>query len=722
MKILKELNLLENLKKNELGLKLLLVLFFGFSLTLFLHFKQLRVDVLELNTKASKYIIAQVDFDFPDDEATIILKQKNLSEIYPIYYINAQEIKQKRAELENYIIENKQWQKFPNITYEEINDLAEVFENFLMKARFVNTATLKKMKTFNIDVSDYLSIKFIKNGDLLPKGYFSILEKKMRSKFSKVLGDKISEETMDFITDFFESSNYVLKVDNQTSHQVKKIIERNIPQQYTHVNAGEQIIGYNEKVSSRHIAMIQSMKDSLAEKINLFNPVRILGSILLSSIFIFITILYLKIEMPKLLKSFKQLSLIVCISLLTLLFAKVMEFALLKSSNSFLESVRYPIIIPFAALLFSILFDIRLSLFVCSLLSIILSITLAVDIPTFLVVNLVASLIVIITTRSLRRRTEVFGVCSKCMFGVAPVILATYFSNNNFLSVTLISNLVSCYIVLIITGVFVVGLLPILESIFDVLTDITLMEYMDPNNELLRRLTLEIPGSYQHSLVLGNIAEAAAHEINANALFCRVATLYHDIGKLSNPNYFIENQGVGINIHQLLTPVESAQVIISHVIEGETLAKKYRLPKQIIDVIKQHHGTTLVYYFYRKELEIKGNDSQKVDEELFRYHGPKPKTKEAAIIMIADSVEAASRSVEKISEKTLSVLVNKIVKEKADDGQFDDCCLTFEELKIVKKTIVKTLMLTRHLRIKYPEKKDEKLNIYLEPYCIDNSI
>ncbi|EKE20802.1 MAG: hypothetical protein ACD_7C00471G0003, partial [uncultured bacterium] len=176
----------------------------------------------------------------------------------------------------------------------------------------------------------------------------------------------------------------------------------------------------------------------------------------------------------------------------------------------------------------------------------------------------------------------------------------------------------------------------------------------------------------------------------------------------------------GINIHQLLTPLESAQVIISHVIEGEMLGKKYRLPKKIIDVIKQHHGTTLVYYFYRKESELKGIEL--VDRNNFRYLGPKPQTKEAAIIMIADSVEAASRSLEKTSEKVLGALVSKIVKEKADDGQFDDCSLTFEELKIVKRSIIKTLMLTMHTRIKYPEKREEKQNIYLEAYCLDKNV
>jgi hypothetical protein len=231
------------------------------------------------------------------------------------------------------------------------------------------------------------------------------------------------------------------------------------------------------------------------------------------------------------------------------------------------------------------------------------------------------------------------------------------------------------------------------------------MEYMDPNNELLRRLSLEVPGSYQHSLVVGNLSEIAAIAIGANGLFCKVATLYHDIGKLNNPNFFTENQNSsGVNIHQLLTPIESAQVIISHVTEGKTLAKKYKLPQQFIDVLLEHHGTTLVYYFYRKELELKGGDKSKIDEKKFRYPGPKPKTKESAIIMITDAIEATSRSMEDISFESFTKMVDGIVVDKAKDHQFDDCNLTFEELKIVKESLVRTLLITKHVRIKYPEK------------------
>jgi cyclic-di-AMP phosphodiesterase PgpH len=174
--------------------------------------------------------------------------------------------------------------------------------------------------------------------------------------------------------------------------------------------------------------------------------------------------------------------------------------------------------------------------------------------------------------------------------------------------------------------------------------------------------------------------------------------------KLFNPHYFTENQLGGFNIHQLLTPLESTHVIIAHVPEGEILAKKYHLPQSFIDIIREHHGTTLVYYFYCKQIEQMEGDANRVNEKLFRYPGPKPHTKESALIMIADTVEAASRSLDEVTEEIITDMVNKLVAEKAEDGQFDECQLTFEELGTVKKAIVKALLVTRHLRIKYPSR------------------
>ena len=183
--------------------------------------------------------------------------------------------------------------------------------------------------------------------------------------------------------------------------------------------------------------------------------------------------------------------------------------------------------------------------------------------------------------------------------------------------------------------------------------------------------------------------------------------MYHDIGKMSTPQYFTENQQGEINIHQLLTPQESAQVIMAHVSEGVGLARKAGLPEQFIDVIKEHHGTSLVYYFYRQFLDQMGGDKLKVDERPFRYCGPRPRSKESAIVMLADTFEAASRSVDEMSESALVSLMDKLIQVKTQDGQFDESELTFQELAVVRKTMVQTLIAAGHGRVKYPKAEEQ---------------
>ncbi|MBN2479400.1 MAG: HDIG domain-containing protein [Parachlamydiales bacterium] len=695
----KKLNLKKKLEENNLGWRFLVGFVFLIALAIFLHFKEFRVDVLDLHTKAPKYVVSQIDFNYPDDEKTILLKQKRLSDLGEIFKIDTNQIKQIRLNFEKFIINNGTWKNFENISYEKINDLTDQFENILIRSRFVDSSTMRKMKLLKINVKNFISLDTSLEEDnfSLPNGYFLIFSK----RFSNLTNDK-SQEVINYIVDFFKSYDFQLKKDVLTHDKLRRVVETYIPQKYSKISAGEQIIAKGEKVNAKHMTMLSSMKKAIDKKRNLFEPLTILGNIVISFILVILSILYFNLENPALIRSLRKLSLVITILILTLIFAKTIEISLLKSTSFVIEAVRYPIIVPFATILFCVLFNSRISLYFSTFLSIVLGITLAVDTPSFLVINLVTSLVVIITSRFLRKRTEVFIVCLKCMLVVIPLILASSFVHNRLFSVVVVTNIISAFLLLFIIGVLVVGLLPPLEAFFDVLTDITLMEYMDPNNELLRRMTLEVPGSYQHSLVLGNLSESAALKIGANGLFCRVATLYHDIGKLNNPNYFIENQNSGINIHQLLTPVESASVIISHITDGEMLARKYRLPNPIIDIIKEHHGTTLVYYFFSKQVNLQG-DIKKVNEEKFRYPGPKPSSKESAIIMISDSVEAASRSLVEMNEKNLTQLVEKIVKQKADDGQFDDCSLTFEEIKTVKESLVNTLMLTRHVRIKYPE-------------------
>src|SRR5213596_258023 len=268
----------------------------------------------------------------------------------------------------------------------------------------------------------------------------------------------------------------------------------------------------------------------------------------------------------------------------------------------------------------------------------------------------------------------------------------------------------------IITATIVGGALPMLENLFRITTDISWLEASDLNHPLLRRMTIEAPGTYHHSLVVANLAESAAEAIGANATLCRVCSYFHDVGKLLKPDYYTENMNFERNPHDDLAPTMSALIIIAHVKEGVDLALTHGLNKQIIDVIQQHHGTSLVYYFYQRALQqqedaraggkimnMREEDIPEVREESFRYPGPKPQTKESAIVSLADIVESASRSLEKPTPQKIEQLVNELIEERIADGQLDECDLTLGELRVIAKRFRFTLMTMLHTRIAYPK-------------------
>ncbi len=268
----------------------------------------------------------------------------------------------------------------------------------------------------------------------------------------------------------------------------------------------------------------------------------------------------------------------------------------------------------------------------------------------------------------------------------------------------------------IITAMIVGGALPMLEHLFQITTDVSWLELSDLNHPLLRRMTIEAPGTYHHSLVVANLAEAAAEKIGANATLCRVCSYFHDVGKLVKPEYFTENMNFERNPHDDLAPSMSALIIIAHVKEGVDLALKNKLNQRIIDVIQQHHGTSLVYYFYQRAIQqqedaraggkimnIRKEDIPEVQEESFRYSGPKPQTKESAIVSLADIVESASRSLEKPTPQKVEQLVNELIEERIADGQLDECDLTLGELRVIAARFRFTLMTMLHTRIAYPK-------------------
>jgi putative nucleotidyltransferase with HDIG domain len=680
------------------------LLAFGFLvlLTFFLHFREVKMEVMEIGTYAPRYVIAQVDFDFSDEEATKTLRQEAVRDIGAIYKVVESEVHYFRRQLENSFIEKQQWRKeLPRTTFDELYSALDRVEELLVQVRFSDDRTLHKMEDLDLSTEGIyrLSLRQPSLGAVvLPDKFWRMGEDKLERT------DQFHPETLIYVFQEFSRKGWDLQQDFSLERAIKLEIQSEFPARYTHIDAGTQLVKRGEKVTPRHLMMMRAMKDAIAQTQNLWTPLTLLGSALLALCLTVIALIYLYFFHRDLLRSLQKVTLLATIIAVSLILAKCTEFALLYEGKNLVEVARFPLLLPFAAMLICVLVGSEMALSASLFMLVLFSVTLAVDHIPFILINFFAGTAMILFARDLHKRKEVFAVCGKVWLSCIPLILAFNLIENSIWNVNVIVDLASSFVFMAGTSLLLIGFLPLLESLFHVMTDMTLMDYMDPSHELLRRLSLEAPGTYQHCLVVGNLAEAGARAIGANGLFCRVSTLYHDIGKLFNPHYFTENQLGGFNIHQLLTPLESTQVIIAHVSEGESLARKHHLPQSFIDIIREHHGTTMVYYFYCKQVEQMEGDVSRVNEKQFRYPGPKPRSKESAIIMIADTAEAASRSMNDITEESMTAVIDKLVAEKANDGQLDECQLTFEELGRVKKAMVKSLIVTRHLRIKYPER------------------
>lgn len=371
-----------------------------------------------------------------------------------------------------------------------------------------------------------------------------------------------------------------------------------------------------------------------------------------------------------------------------------------------------PLYIPTAAvaMLTMLLFnDLEMAFLMALTSSLLVTLMTGANVGLFLTVFL-GSLIGVYSVREARTRGQIIGaglfvsliqvICFTLSNFDLPGIFTAEFGSQ-FLYPLCANGFIAAFVV--------IAALKIFEYLFGVLTNFSLLELSDFNHPLLKRMILEAPGTYHHSLVVSNLAEAAADAIGANALLTRVGAYYHDIGKLVKPEYFTENQMGMSNKHDNIEPSVSRLVILNHVKEGMDLARKYKLSQTIIDFIPQHHGTSLMHYFYQRALE-EAEDPAAVKEEDFRYPGPKPQTKEAAIIMLADSSEGATRSLDEATPANIEETVKKIINNKFIDGQLDECLLTLAEINKISLTFSRVLSAMYHSRVKYPEKKNGSKN------------
>ncbi|KHO38369.1 HD family phosphohydrolase [Clostridium tetani] len=365
---------------------------------------------------------------------------------------------------------------------------------------------------------------------------------------------------------------------------------------------------------------------------------------------------------------------------------------------------KQPFLIPLACIpmLFTLLIDGKLSLVVNGLTCILIScaVEFNVEITLLAIINVLS--ISIILKKMQERNDILYSVLYISIVNVILTFSAGVLLSNNTIDVvkkagfSLIGSLLS--------GIFTIGFLPFFESTFDIVTTIKLLELSNPNNPLLKKLLMEAPGTYHHSVLVGNLAEVAAEQVGGSPVLARVASYYHDIGKIKRPYFFKENQLGNDNPHDKINPNLSTLIITAHVKDGIELAEEYKIPKVIRDVIEQHHGTTLVKYFY---ITMKNSmeNPEEIKEEDFRYAGPKPESKEAAIIMLADSVEAAVRSISDPTKGKIEEMVNNIIKGRLNEGQLDNCDLTLKDIDKIRNSFVKILLGIYHQRIEYPTDK-----------------
>lgn len=363
-------------------------------------------------------------------------------------------------------------------------------------------------------------------------------------------------------------------------------------------------------------------------------------------------------------------------------------------------NVQYVYAVPLCILpiVLKAFFDARLGLFV-HVLTVLLLGFIVPNSFEFTYLQIIAGIVTILNVSEFHKRTNLFATIG----AIIGVYMITYTAFALIQEGSLDKIKVSYYGLFVLNGLAMVLsllLIYIYEKTFNLVSDVTLLELSNTNSSLLRELNERAPGTFQHSMQVANLSEAAANAIGANAMLVRTGALYHDIGKMKNPFYFIENQITGVNPHDEIDPRESGKIIIDHVIEGIKIAKKNNLPDRIVDFIRTHHGNSVVYYFYKKELNEGDTDANMND---FRYPGPRPFSKETAILMMADSVEAASKSLERPTAQMIDNLVEQVISKQLNEGQFQNADITLKEIETIKRVLKKKLLNIYHLRIEYPD-------------------
>lgn len=587
-----------------------------------------------------------------------------------------------------------------NLHYSERSRTYNIY-NFLQDAHtIINNNYSKGILSIRSDMQfqDNLALRTGNIDKIIPLTDFLFIDEARESANQEVsklnIPDNYKEALTEYV-DHFIIPNIIFDP-HLTDEEVIQA-QSNVTKYSGIVNENERIIGKHDRVSKDAKLKIDSYKLAKGEDIGeegFF--LQSIGKYLHVSFLLTLLIIYIYLFRKKIFYDNRKI-LLIAINLLFLCF-----ITFLINHINIPVPLQFLIFIPASSMLISIMFDSRIGFYVTIVFALITGALRGND-YTFAVMNIFAGALGVYTVRDIKNRSQIFRSFIFILIGYVVSVLA--FGLERFASPdTLIMEFAFAGTNALISPVLTYGLLIFFERIFKITTDLTLLEMSNFDRPLLKELARKAPGTFNHSMTMGTLAESAAEVIHANPLLARVGAYYHDVGKTITPQNFVENQLNNQNVHENLTPEESINLIIRHVNEGVELAKENKLPQEIIDFIPMHHGTTVISFFYEKAKEMYGEENVNVQD--YCYPGPKPNTKETAIVMLADSCESAVRSIEEPDSFKVENVINKIIKQRIDSGQLNDSPLTFKDISKIKEAFISILLGHHHKRIRYP-RQDE---------------
>lgn len=578
----------------------------------------------------------------------------------------------------------------------EYFDLAiPIIEKHINKGLLNITSKDKKKDSIAVRVGNIDKIEPISNYEFLDEA-----KEKIKSEIDDLsIKDEIKKILSEYVTYFTIPT---LIYDQQATELEIEQAKNSVPRYSGIVNENERIVAKHDRITKQVKLKIESYKEAKGDEVSqLDSALQFLGKFLHIGALLSILGIYLYLFRKKIFFDTRK------ILLISFLFIFISFITFLVNSVTIKAPIHYLIFIPVASMILTITFDSRVGFYSTVIISLIAGALRGND-YTFMATNFIAGALSVYTVRDIKNRTQIFRSFLFILIGYLTSIFA--FGLERFATLnTMLYESAFAVSNALISPALTYGLLIFFERIFRITTDLTLLELSNYERPLLRELATKAPGTFNHTLIMSLIAESAAEKIGAHTLLARVGALYHDIGKTISPHAFVENQMKGENLHESLKPEESVQIILRHIKEGIELARLNKIPQEIIDFIPMHHGTTVMTFFYEKAKELYGEENINIED--YKYKGPKPNTKETAIVMLADGCESAVRSITEPDATKIENMVNTIINSRLRDGQLDESPITFADIKKIKEAFLNILILQNHKRIKYPRQQEAESGI-----------